>query len=59
VEAAHLATRFYPEAKRFYERKKAKGSTALATKALAHKLARACYYILKQREPFDMARCFA
>ena len=59
VEAAHLATRFYPEAKRFYERKKAKGSTALATKALAHKLARACYYILKQREPFNMARCFA
>lgn len=58
VEAAHLAIRFYPEAKRFYERKKVKGSTALATKALAHKLARACYYILKQREPFNMARCF-
>jgi transposase len=59
IQAAHLATRFCPEAKRFYERKKAKGNTALATKALAHKLARACYYILKQREPFDVTRCFA
>jgi transposase len=59
VEAAHLAARYCPQAKRFYERKKVKGSTALATKALAHKLARACYHILKQREPFDMTRCFA
>ena len=59
VEAAHFATRFCPEAKRFYERKKAKANTALATKALAHKLARACYHILKEQEPFDMSRCFA
>lgn len=43
----------------FYDRKRAKGNTALATKALAHKLARACYQLLKQREPFDMDRCFA
>ena len=32
VEAAHFAARFCPQAKRFYERKKAKGNTALATK---------------------------
>jgi transposase len=59
VEAAVYSTRFCPQAKRFYERKKAKANTALAVKALAHKLARACYHILKQREPFDMERCFA
>ena len=59
VEAAHFALRFCPQAKRFYERKKAKANTALATKALAHKLARACYHILKEQEPFDMDRCFA
>jgi len=58
VEAAHFAKRFCPEAKRFYDRKRAKGNTALATKALAHKLARAAYYVLKRQEPFDMNRCF-
>ena len=59
VEAANFALRFCAEAKRFYERKKAKTNTAVATKALAHKLARACYHILKEKKPFDVARCFA
>ena len=59
VEAANYAQRFNAEAKRFYERKKAKTNTAVATKALAHKLARACYHILKEQKPFDVTRCFA
>jgi transposase len=59
VESAHGAIRFCPEAKRFYERKKARTNTAVATKALAHKLARACYHILKEGKPFDVTRCFA
>lgn len=59
VEAAHFAMRFCPEAKRFYERKKARVNTVLATKALAHKLARACYHMLKEHRPFDVNRCFA
>jgi transposase len=59
VEAAHFALRFCTEAKRFYERKKAKTNTAVATKALAHKLARACFHILKEGQPFDVRRCFA
>lgn len=59
VEAANFALRFCPEAKRFYERKKAKTNTVVATKALAHKLARACFHILKERKPFDVTRCFA
>ena len=59
VEAAHFAARFYPEAKRFYQRKLAKANGAVATKALAHKLARAVYHILKTGQPFDMRRCFA
>ena len=58
-EAANFALRFCPEAKRFYERKKAKTNTVVAIKALAHKLARACYHILKERKPFDVTRCFA
>lgn len=59
VEAANFALRFCPEAKRFYERKKAKTNTVVAIKALAHKLARACFHILKERKPFDVMRCFA
>ena len=59
VEAANFALRFNAEAKRFYERKKAKTNTAVATKALAHKLARACYHMLKEDKPFDEGRCFA
>ena len=59
VEAANFALRFCPEAKRFYERKKAKTNTVVAIKALAHKLARACFHILKEKKPFDVTRCFA
>lgn len=58
VEAAHFAARFCPEAKRFYARKFAKTNGAVATKALAHKLARACYHMLKTGELFDVKRCF-
>ena len=47
------------EAKRFYERKKAKTNNVVAIKASAHKLARACFHMLKERKPFDVARCFA
>jgi transposase len=59
VEAANFARRFCPEAKRFHERKKARTNNVVATKALAHKLARACYHILKDGKPFDVTRCFA
>jgi len=59
VEAANFALRFNAEAKRFYERKKARTNNVVATKALAHKLARACFHILKERQPFDVTRCFA
>jgi len=59
VEAANFALRYCAEAKRFYERKKAKGNSVIARKALAHKLARACYHILKDGKPFDVGRCFA
>jgi hypothetical protein len=31
----------------------------IARKALAHKLARACFHMLKERKPFDVTRCFA
>ncbi|MGO9445249.1 MAG: IS110 family transposase [Thiobacillaceae bacterium] len=59
VEAAHHALRYCPDAKRFYDGKKARTNGAVATKALAHKLARACFHILKDHKPFDVTRCFA
>lgn len=59
VEAANFARRYGAEAKRFYERKPAKTNPVVAVKALAHQLARACYPILKEGQPFDVKRCFA
>jgi transposase len=59
IEAANFALRYCAEAKRFYERKKRKSNTILARKALAHKLARACFHMLKEHKPFEMTRCFA
>ena len=59
VEAANFARRYCAEARRFYERKKARTNGVVATKALAHKLARACYHMLKEQKPFDVKRCFA
>ena len=59
IEAANFARRFCPEANVFYEKKKAKTNTVLATKALAHKLARASYHILKDQRAFEVKRCFA
>lgn len=53
-----MARRHCLEARRFPDRKKARTNAIVATKALAHKLARACYWILKTGEPFDVKRCF-
>jgi len=58
VEAANFARRYCAPAKSFYERKKRKANAILATKALAHKLARACYHMLREHKPFDVSRCF-
>src|SRR5438093_13444034 len=48
MEAAQFAIRFEPEAQRFYQRKLAQSNnnTILARKSVAHKLSRACYYII-------------
>jgi len=59
VEAANFALRYCPPAKSFYERKKRKTNGVVAIKALAHKLARACYHILREHKPFEVSRCFA
>jgi transposase len=59
VEAANFAVRYCEPARRFYQKKKAKKNSTVAIKAVAHKLARACYHILKNQEAFAVQRCFA
>jgi transposase len=59
VEAANFAIRFSPRIKSFYERKKSKSNAIVAIKAVAHKLCRACYYIMKDQVPFNITKAFA
>ena len=58
MEAANLAVRHHDKARRFYQRKAARMHRVVALKALAHKLARACYYILLREVPFDEDKVF-
>jgi transposase len=58
VEVAHHAVQANERIRRFYQRKKAKTNGIVATKAVAHKLARACYHVIRDQVPFDVARAF-
>jgi len=58
VEAAHFAVRFNSKIKSFDQRKKAKTKGVVAIKAVAHKLCRACYYIMRDRVAFDVTKAF-
>ena len=58
VEAANFAIRYNPRIKRYYQRKAAKTNRIVAIKAVAHKLARACYYILRDQVAFDVNKAF-
>ena len=57
-EAAHFSVRFEPLAQRFYERKKNKTNGIIAIRAVARKLARATWRMLKHQEPYDAKRMF-
>jgi transposase len=58
VEAAHFAIRFNSRIKSFDQRKKAKTKGVVAIKAVAHKLCRACYYIMRDRVAFNITKAF-
>ncbi|TAK83773.1 MAG: IS110 family transposase [Aquabacterium sp.] len=58
LEAAHFAIRFNSKIKSFDQRKKAKSKAVVAIKAVAHKLCRACYYIMRDRVAFDITKAF-
>jgi transposase len=58
VEAANFAIRYNTQIKRCYQRKQTKTNGVVALKAVAHKLARACYYILRDQVPFEVDKAF-
>lgn len=58
VEAANFTRRHCAEAKRFYQRKTAKTKVVVAVKALACKLAKACYFIMRDQVDFDVTKMF-
>jgi transposase len=58
VEAANHALWNYEYVKRYHQRKTAKTNNVVAIKAIAHKLSRACYYIIRDQKEFDPKKAF-
>ena len=59
IEGANFAVRYEPRARRFFERKQAKKNRAYGIRALASKLARASYFMMRDRTLFDPDLLFA
>jgi transposase len=57
-EAAHHAMIWSQPIKAFYQKKKRKTNGIIAIKAVSHKLARACYYMLKNETAFNIKLAF-
>jgi transposase len=57
-QAAHFARRYQPQARKFYQRKLAQRGAVVANRALAHKLSRAVYFMLRDQTRFDPGRLF-
>jgi transposase len=58
VEAANFAKRYDERCRKWYDRKAAKTSNVIATKALACKLAKAAWYLMSEETNYDPARMF-
>lgn len=59
IEAANFAIRRNEKAEQFYQQKNKAANVVIARKALAHKIARACYWIMRKGELFGESRLFA
>ena len=57
-ESAHFAVRYHPEAKKYFQRKRSKTNGIIAIRAVAHKLARAAYYVMKDQVAFEPEKTF-
>jgi len=58
IEAANFAIRYNDTVKRYYQRKLSKTKVVVARKTVAHKLARACFYVLRDQVEFDVNKAF-
>lgn len=58
IEAANYAIRFSPPIRSWFDRKRRRCHRMVALKAVAHKLARASYFILRDHTDFDLVRAF-
>lgn len=58
VEAANFAQRYDENCRRWYDRKKARTSAVIATKALACKLAKAAWHVMTHQTDYDARRMF-
>ena len=58
TEAAGFAVRYNTAVKAYYQRKMAKTNQIIAIKTVAHKLARACFYVIRDRVPFEVNKAF-
>ena len=58
VETANFMRRYSPEARSWHQRKASKTNQIVATKALSNKIARACYFIIKDQTDFDSKMLF-
>jgi transposase len=59
LEAANFAVRYNAVIQRYYQRKRERTNGIVAIKTVAHKLARACYYMLRDGTDFEVSRAFA
>jgi transposase len=58
MEAAHHAVGCNETIRRWHQRKQSRKHPVVAIKAVAHKLARACYGVMKEGTTFDVQRAF-
>ena len=58
VEAANFARRFDEQCRKWFDRKAARTSNVIATKALACKLAKAAWYLMAEGTDYDSKRMF-
>jgi transposase len=59
IEAANFAVRYDATINRWYQRKRSRSTLPIvALKAVGHKLARACFYVMRDREEFHVTKSF-
>jgi transposase len=58
VEAANFARRYDEHCRRWYDRKAAKTSKVIATKALGCKLSKAAWHVMANETDYDATRMF-